>query len=278
MIGFLISLGIILLIIAGVQLVKVLDLSAELQGKGNENEVSTEGENRTNGTLYFLFMIAFFGFVIWLTARYKEFLLPAPASEHGQGIDDMMHLNMVIIAIVFFITNILLFFFAFRYYGRKNGKATFYPHNNKLEVAWTITPMIALAGLITYGLTIWNSTMSTTKYAPDEYLKIELYAKQFDWTAHYAGADKTFGKASYRLITATNPLGLDSTDVHNSDDKITNMELHLPVNKPVLLSFRSRDVIHSAYLPHFRVQMNCVPGMTTQFAFTPTKTTAEMRQ
>ncbi|MCB0395477.1 MAG: cytochrome c oxidase subunit II [Flavobacteriales bacterium] len=277
MIGFFIFIGIILLVIAAIQLVKVLDLAAVLQGKGDDNEVTTERDNRTNGILYIVFMVIFFAFVIGLTMKYAEFQLPSPASEHGQGIDDMMHLNLVIISAVFFLTNILLFFFAFKYHGRKNSKATFYPHNNKLEMAWTIAPMIVLAGLITYGLTMWNRVMDANKYAEEDYLHIELYAKQFDWTARYAGVDGKFGKASFRLIEGTNALGLDVNDPAGSDDKVVK-ELHLPKGKPVKLSFRSRDVIHSAYLPHFRVQMNCVPGMTTQFAFTPSKTTAEMRE
>ena len=89
----------------------------------------------------------------------------------------------------------------------------------------------------------------------------------------------TLGKANVRLIDIdrANILGLDESDPNAQDDVITT-ELHLPVGKPVLFKMRSQDVLHSAYMPHFRAQMNCVPGMTTQFAFTPTVTTAEMRQ
>ncbi len=105
---------------------------------------------------------------------------------------------------------------------------------------------------------------------------VEVYAKQFNWTARYAGEDNTLGAANFRLVEGKNILGVDMKDEKAADDKIAN-EVHLVVDKPVLLKFRSQDVIHSAYLPHFRVQMNCVPGMTTQFGFTPTQTTKEIK-
>ena len=108
---------------------------------------------------------------------------------------------------------------------------------------------------------------------------IELYAQQFNWKARYAGEDNTLGMANVRLIDIdrANILGLDESDPNAQDDIITT-ELHLPVGQPVLFKMRSQDVLHSAYMPHFRAQMNCVPGMTTQFGFTPTVTTAEMRE
>ena len=106
---------------------------------------------------------------------------------------------------------------------------------------------------------------------------IEVYAEQFKWTARESGTDNKLGKASFKLVTDQNALGVDMKDVYSKDDKVIR-EVHLVVDKPVLLKFRAKDVIHSAFLPHFRVQMNCVPGLSTQFAFTPTQTTAEMKE
>ncbi len=113
----------------------------------------------------------------------------------------------------------------------------------------------------------------------DDPLIVELYAQQFNWKARYGGADNTLGKANVRLIDIdrANILGLDESDPNAQDDVITT-ELHLPVGRPVLFKMRSQDVLHSAYMPHFRAQMNCVPGMITQFGFTPTVTTVNMRQ
>jgi cytochrome c oxidase subunit 2 len=110
-----------------------------------------------------------------------------------------------------------------------------------------------------------------------EGLKIQVYAKQFDFTARYAGEDKNLAKANFRLISDANPLGVDSLDKFAADD-IISKELVMPKGAEIELVINSRDVIHSVYLPHFRVQMNAVPGMTTRFSFKPTMTTAEMQK
>ena len=180
---------------------------------------------------------------------------------------------MGLIITVFFITSPMLFYFVFKYRGKKSNKAYFLSHNNKLEVVWTIIPTIILTALIIFGLKTWDKAMNVE--ISDSTKVIEVYGKQFNWTARYSGIDNTLGKANYKLVKGKNTLGVDMLDVNSADDKMTR-EVHLVVDEPVLLKFRSQDVIHSAFLPHFRVQMNCVPGMTTQFGFTPTKTTAQM--
>jgi cytochrome c oxidase subunit 2 len=184
---------------------------------------------------------------------------------------------MVIIFIVQTVTQFLLHYFAFKYKGEKGRKALFFADNNTLEAIWTIIPVITLAGLIIYGLFTWNDIMNVTE--EDDTLVVELYAQQFNWKARYAGEDNTLGQANVRLIDIdrANILGVDEADPNAQDDVITT-ELHLPVNRPVIFKMRSQDVLHSAYMPHFRAQMNCVPGMITQFGFTPTVTTSEMRQ
>ena len=140
---------------------------------------------------------------------------------------------------------------------------------------WTIVPTMVLTSLIVYGLSVWQNVTSAE---PDDAIEIELYAKQFDWTGRYAGEDKVLGKSGYRLITGKNPLGISYEDEASMDDKVVRGEIHLPVGKPVVFKFHSRDVIHSAYMPHFRLQMNCVPGMTTQFHMVPKTTSAEMKK
>jgi len=105
---------------------------------------------------------------------------------------------------------------------------------------------------------------------------VELYAYQFDWRARYGGLDNTLGEANVRLIEGLNQLGVDVSDPNAQDDKVVT-ELHLPIGRKVLFKMRAQDVLHSAYMPHFRAQMNCVPGMITQFAYTPNITTKDMR-
>jgi cytochrome c oxidase subunit 2 len=256
------------------RLIKVFELTGQL--KGNDRERVTHNDNRVNASLMIIFMVAFYAFIYWQIKHYSSLLLPEAASKHGVEIDKLWDFNIYIISLVFILTNTILFIFAWKYYYRKGNKATFFAHSTKLEMIWTIIPAIVLAVIISYGLKTWNAI--TTDVDPKETVLIELYAKQFDWTARYAGNDNVLGSTNYKLIADGNELALDASDAANMDDKLVKSEFHLPVNKEVLFKFRSRDIIHSAYMPHFRAQMNCVPGMETQFHFIPTITTEEMRK
>jgi cytochrome c oxidase subunit II len=271
---YLIYAVIILGVIAFARLIKVFELTSQL--KGNDEEQVTHNDNRVNASLMVIFMVAFYAFIYWQVKTYSPFLLPEAASKHGVDIDQLWDFNIYIITLVFVITNTVLFIFAWKYYYRKGNKATFFAHSTKLELVWTIIPAIVLAVIISYGLKTWNSI--TKEIDSKGTVLIELYAKQFDWTARYAGNDNILGATNYKLIGEGNDLALDFEDATNMDDKLVKSEFHLPVNKEVLFKFRSRDVIHSAYMPHFRAQMNCVPGMETQFHFIPTITTEEMRK
>ncbi|TYA55187.1 cytochrome c oxidase subunit II [Formosa maritima] len=257
------------------QMVKIFDL-AQI-GESN-SQIATDNDNKMNAYM----MMAFLAFIYIITivcfVKWGDLpLMSNSASAHGPEIDNLMIISMVIIFIVQTITQYLLHYFAFKYRGEKGKKALFYADNNTLEAIWTIIPVIVLAGLIIYGLFTWNSIMNVNE--DDDPLVIELYAQQFNWKARYGGNDNTLGKSNVRLINLDNAniLGLDESDPNAQDDIITT-ELHLPVGKPVLFKMRSQDVLHSAYMPHFRAQMNCVPGMVTQFGFTPTVTTTDMRQ
>jgi cytochrome c oxidase subunit II len=273
MIKLLVYAAIILGIIAIAQLVRVAEISSGLRG-GRPNDI-TEKDNRLNARMMMLFLIGFFIFCYWQLVKYEDKLLPVSASVHGDTLDWLFNFNMIIIAIVFVLTHIIMFTFAYKYYGKPNRTATYYPHNNKLEFIWTIIPAIVLAVIIIYGLKTWNTI---TEPAKADAMVVEVYGKQFDWTIRYAGTDNKLGESNYKLITGTNPLGIDSTDSHAWDDIIVRNEFHLPLGKDVDFQFRSRDVIHSAFFPHFRAQMNCVPGMVTTFHFVPQYTTKKMRE
>ena len=402
----------LLVVIAGVialaQLAKVGQLTSLIRNK-REEEISA-ADTRLNGGLFVAFMVAFYASFIWLIIRYGDYNPPA-ASAHGETYDTLMNFNMYIIMAVFFLVNTVLFLFANKYRQEAGRKAKFFAHDNRLELIWTVIPPIVLAVIIIYGLRTWNEM---TGEASEDALRVELYSKQFDWTARYPGADGEFGLANYNLITPTNPLGivtadgvsgaleeiegqiaaleselahergtllaqieeveaelhashdhghghghgdhghgdhadhgdhddhgdhhgmsaerkamlearlhelehmLESSDVvvlsnaaaeakadkvhrlkrhrqrimevkpfdyeggvaaweAGADDKIMKGEFHLPVGREVEFVFRSRDVIHSAYMPHFRAQMNTVPGVPTRFKMTPTITTDSMR-
>lgn len=261
-------------LIAIIQAMRVFELAAQVKGSDEEKNV-TDKDNRTQGLLLLVFLIFFLASCIWIVVEYESVLLPVAASVHGQDIDTLWAISMGVIIVAFLVTQPLLFGFAYLFRGSKKRKAVYMEHNNRLELFWTGVPAVVLAGLILYGLTTWSDTMNPVN--EEEPLVVEIYAKQFGWTARYAGEDNSLGFASVRKVEGTNQLGVDVNDVNSLDDVVTN-ELHLPSDKPVLLKFRSQDVIHSAFMPHFRVQMNAVPGTQTQFQFVPNKTTAEMRQ
>lgn len=325
----LLLLVIVLAVVGIAQIAKVYQVSSELQ-KRREEDISPTS-NKVNANLWLLFMIAFFGFFIWQFIAYGDMLLPVAASEHGAAVDQLFNVNWIILITVFFIVNFLLFFFSWKYVHSKNRKAYYFAHNNKLELVWTVIPSIALAFLIIYGLNVWNTVMADPA---DDALRVQLYAKQFDWTARYPGEDGKMGESDYLLITSQNPLGLITNETIETrvqelrdgitktenklateimpddqaaeledrigsykrqiakilnfkksnkdfstayDDIIVKGEFHLPIRRDVAFEINSRDVIHSAYMPHFRAQMNAVPGMTTRFSYKPTITTDSMR-
>ena len=322
------------------RLSRVADLTRELRGLREER--ITERENRISGRLMWAFGAIYLILFTWMPIHFHEVFLPPAASTQGVLIDQLYDINWVVLGIVFFGTNIALFWFAGKYYHRDGKRAYWYPHNDKLEMIWTIVPTIVLVAGIIYGIIVWNRI--TAPVAPGT-MQVEMYSKQFDWTFRYPGKDGKLGATDFRLITSDNPLGIvtrkslsdrlatlkqesaqatadreaqaatlptssredrdadiahinrmierlmglqklmeddikangaNSAYMHGADDKVTK-EFHLPVDTDVELLMRSQDVIHSAYLPHMRAQMNTVPGMTTRMHLKPTITTDSMR-
>ena len=269
---FLVIIVLALLAVTGWQMSKIFQLS---KGPGAESaEIANDNDNRQQAKLMLWFMIFLYVGMAYSFWHWSKLYLPQAASEHGNEVDTLMFISIGLIMVVQVITQALLHWFAYKYQGKKGNRALFFADNDKLEFIWTIIPVITLAGLIIYGLFTWSDIMNISE--DDDPIVIEIYAKQFSWQARYAGEDNTLGDANVRFIEGINTVGLNVNDTYADDDKITT-ELHLPVGKQVLFKFRSQDVLHSAYFPHFRAQMNVVPGMVTQFAFTPDVTTAEMR-
>ena len=337
---FVVLFTVILFIVAMAKIMKTYELSESL--KVDSDEVVPESDSKNTAIMMLLFGVVFLGSVFYQMHIWGDLVLPESASEHGVIYDDLMNVSLVLIFIVFFITHVLLFWFCYKYYNRKGKKAYWYPHNNRLEVAWTVVPSIILIMLIMYGLSVWKDIMRN----PDKevYTEIELYAEQFIWTARYPGKDGKLGEASFTLITPTNGLGVitgqsivdreiagnasvdryqtivDSLLIQDSlgwnvsealsnaemklsaeqanlrrletiklrhqnepfttgeDDALVKNEFYIPKGKEIRFQMRSKDIIHSAYMPHFRSQINCVPGMKTYFTFKPTITTNEMKE
>ena len=276
MTSLLVIIVLILLAVSIWQISKIYQLS-NFGGKVDDSQIANDKDNKVNGYLMFGFLVFVYLLMIYSVFKWGHLvLINNPASEHGTDIDNLMVISLVMIFIVQFITQALLHYFAFKYRGVEGRKALYFADNNKLETVWTIVPVIALSILILYGLYNWTNVMFVDPEEEDV-IYVELYAKQFSWEARYAGEDNALGKANVRYIEGVNTLGVDMSDPNSKDDIVVN-ELHLPKGKRVVFKIRSQDVLHSAYMPHFRAQMNCVPGMVTQFSFIPTMTTAEMRE
>ena len=311
------------------QIIRVFEISSNI-GK-NKNEV-TDSSNNINGIFLLIAGIVLLVFFFWQRAEWMHLTLQTPASEHGVIIDKLWDTTMGLIMFVFLLLTPMLFGIAYYFRGRQDRKASFITHNNKLEIFWTAIPAVTLLALISYGLNVWGKIVNQDV---SDAIVVEVYAKQFGWSARYAGEDNKLGSANVRYVGGRNELGVISkntkenqikaidekidkllAEIENSDnpaekklksarveklekkrktlltyfittseeqllaaeDDVVTKELHLPVGKKVLFKFRSQDIIHSAFLPHFRVQMNCVPGTTTQFAFTPTVTSEDMKK
>ncbi|WP_333696762.1 cytochrome c oxidase subunit II [Flavobacterium sp.] len=275
MTSLLVLVVLVLVSVAIWQLTKIFDLT-QVGGQTDNSQVANDNDNNVNGYLMFAFLVFIYLTTIFCVVKYGHFpLIGNSASEHGVEVDRLMWISLILIFIVQTITQALLHYFSFKYRGKKGNVALYFADNNKLEMIWSIIPAATLAGLILYGLYAWTNIMFVDEET-EKPMVVEIYAKQFGWEVRYAGEDNILGKANVRYIEGVNTLGIDLADPNAQDDIQAN-ELHLPKGKKVLFKIRSQDVLHSAYMPHFRAQMNCVPGMVTQFAFTPTVTTEEMR-
>lgn len=329
--GFLLGFAALLGVILIVQIIRVFELTSKLSG--NDQSTVSWKDNRNRAFSWLLFLIGYFALFIWVVLRWGPHVLPEAASVHGESIDFLFDLNWIIIIVAFTITHVVFVAFVLKYYARPGSKAEFITHNNKLEMVWTVVPASVLAVIIIYGLKTWDEFNGDVA---EDAINIELYAKQFDWTARYAGSDNQLGKANFNFINTLNPLGLVTeatidirieelnaqiaelneelkhvpkdglkekeklASIHHKetqlakihafrrnnelaknaakDDKLVKVEMHIPVGRQVNIQMRSQDVIHSAFMPHFRAQMNCVPGMITRMRFIPSITTAEMRK
>ena len=265
-----IAIGVVLLLVILLTLFRISRLITVVSGSDKKRETPA---NNTNAILLVLFLILGMGATFWYSYNYfGDYTLPV-ASEHGEETDRLFWITMAVTGFVFVVTSILLLVFPYMYRFREDRKAHFYPHNNKLELIWTVIPAIVLATLIFSGLKTWTDI--TSKPSADA-VELEIMGYQFAWKARYPGADGVLGAYDYQKIDAINEFGLDLTDQASLDDFIP-AEIHIPVGEEVNFKIRARDVLHSVFAPHFRLKMDAVPGMPTSFKFTPTKTTEEMR-
>ena len=255
------------------QIAKSSEYVAILRGE----EKTRKQTNKINAFLLLVFLIAGLIGVYYCNEMLSGKILGKSASLQGEKIDFLIYMTLAVTGVVFFITQIILFWFAFKYQESEKRKAYFYPHNNKLEVIWTVIPAIFLTGLVVFGIIYW---FQITGQAPKDAMVAEVTGSQFKWEYRYPGKDGVLGKKYYREINykKNNPLGQIWDDPANHDDLvIMGDDLHLVVNKPVHLVINAKDVIHNVGLVHFRMKMDAVPGTPTTLWFTPSITTKDMK-
>jgi cytochrome c oxidase subunit II len=267
----------LLILLLGFLITFQIAKASEYVGVLKGEKKNFEQNNRINGFLMIVFMVLGLVGIFWCNELYRGKILGESASVHGEQIDRMLYITIAITGIVFVLTQVLLFWFAYKYQHSEKRKAFYFPHDNKLELIWTVIPAIALTVLVGFGLFYW---FRITGEAPKGALEVEITGKQFGWIMRYPGKDEVFGKKYYQNISDkdNNSLGLIWDDPYTHDDIVVGNEMYIENNRPVKLIINSRDVVHDVGLVYFRQKMDAVPGTPTTLWFTPKFTTEEMKK
>jgi len=272
-----ILLCLILIVIVVVQVGKVSELAGGIRGE----EAMQASRNAFNAKMSMVFVVLFLIGCVWSSIYYAPSILwygpHMSASEHGNILDSLFNTTLFFTGIVFVITHVLLFYFAYKYSGKENRRAKFLAHDTKLEIIWTVIPAVTMCYLVIQGLVAWNTVMTDTD---EYYVELEATGQQFAWIMRYPGADNVLGTKNFRNIGPTNELGMDWSDVKSHDDVISSGGgeiIKVPLGKEVRVRITAKDVLHNFDLPHFRVKMDAIPGLPTFFKFTPAVTTEEYR-
>lgn len=200
-----------------------------------------------------------------------HFLSPwvmTPLASNWGAIDDTMVITLIITGIVFIAINFFIAFAVIKYRHDKNRKAKYEPENKKLEVWLTIITSIGIIAMLAPGLVVYSDFVNVPKEAG----VIEVVGQQWSWSFRFPGNDQQLGKSGVEHISIDNPFGVDPLDPNGRDDVlISGNRLILPIDNPVKVLMRSKDVLHNFYVPQFRVKMDMVPGTVSYIWFTPTK-------
>jgi cytochrome c oxidase subunit 2 len=198
----------------------------------------------------------------------KKWWFPPSIADHGPALDRQFMITIVIVGIAFAAAQIGLGYMLWKYRDTNTGTRAVYTHgSNRLEVLWTVITAVIFVGLAVMGQSVWAS-LRLNEAPPGSY-QVEVVAQQFQWNFHYAGKDTLFGRTDPKLIddSSLNFVGLDETDPNALDDSVVTA-LAVPVNRPVELILRSKDVIHSFWVPPLRFKQDLVPGMAIRVHFT----------
>lgn len=212
-----------------------------------------------------LFGLATLVLVVLATVYFTKDWLP-PLMSDRVGIDKALSITLVVTGVVFILTNLLLAWFGFKYQDAPGARAAYWHDNPRLEWTWTLVTAGILAVFLFNALSLWGQVQSP---APADAMVIEVTGQQFAWNVRYAGKDGVLGRTDPRIASQENAIGLVKDDPASADDLLLLNQLYLPVDKPVLVRLKSLDVIHSFFLPNFRVKQDAMPGMTVETWFVP---------
>lgn len=276
----LIVLGIVvLLVVVSIQIGKISELSANIRGE----ESAEHDSNRFNASFGMFFMVGFLVFCVATAWYYKNYMIGygalPHASVHGESIQEIFNITLFFTGIVFVLTHIALFWFAYKYAAQKGRTVLFIPENHTLEKWWTGIPAIVMCGLVIFGLVAWNEATADVKPGED-FVEIEATAHQYAWELRYPGKDKVLGEKYFRnIVPGVNDLGVNYNDPASHDDiyLASSDVIVLPKGRKIRVRITAQDVLHNFALAHFSVKMDAIPGLPTYFVFTPTMTTEEYR-
>jgi cytochrome c oxidase subunit 2 len=212
-----------------------------------------------------LFALATTALVAVSTFYFTRPWLPPLKSDRAQ-IDGAMWITLLVTGIVFIVTNLLLAWFSFRYQDHEGARAAYWHDNPRLEVTWTLVTAAVLAFFLFNALGLWAQVNSP---APADAMLVEVTGQQFAWNVRYPGPDGVLGRLDHAKASVENPIGLVKDDPAARDDVVLLNRMLLPQDRPVKVRIRSLDVIHSFFLPHFRVKQDAMPGMATEIWFVP---------
>ncbi|CAG9173333.1 cytochrome c oxidase subunit II [Cupriavidus pinatubonensis] len=198
-----------------------------------------------------------------------------PLASNWKQMDDTLTITLVITGVFFIVINLFLGYMVWRFRhdaprhdAQPGHRADYHPENKKLEIWLTIGTALGVMALLAPGLFVYADYVRP----PREAMVLEVIGQQWQWAFRFPGKSGQLGTSDPRFISGTNPLGLNPDDPRGQDNiVISGPEVHLPLNRPVKVLLRSRDVLHDFYVPPFRARMNMVPGMVTSFWFTPTQ-------
>ena len=189
-----------------------------------------------------------------------------PLKSDRIAIDHAITITLVVTGIVFIVTNLLLAWFGYKYQDAPGAKAAYWHDNPRLEWTWTLVTAGILAIFLFNALGLWAQVNARP---PADAMLIEVTGQQFAWNVRYPGKDGVLGRTDHIQASQDNPIGLVKDDPASADDILLLNQLYLPQDKPIRVHVRSMDVIHSFFLPNFRVKQDAMPGMTIEVWFTP---------